>query len=60
MKKIAMPLALICIIASIVMFIVGSKSGHLSELKDFFWMPLPLALILFFIGSSKKNPNPGK
>lgn len=53
MKKAAPILATLSIIASVAMYIIGSNSGHLSELKDFFWVPLPLVIILLFITLKK-------
>jgi CDP-diglyceride synthetase len=44
----------LALIASIVMYKVGSSSSHLSELKDFWWMPLPLAVICFLVAASSK------
>ncbi|MCB0508365.1 MAG: hypothetical protein KDD21_08710 [Bacteroidetes bacterium] len=55
MKKLAPILAVLCLIASLVMYLVGNSSGHLSELKDFFWVPLPLAIICLLIAFVKKN-----
>ncbi|HPE82774.1 MAG: hypothetical protein KDC94_09715 [Aequorivita sp.] len=55
MKKLAPILAALCLIASIVMYMVGKNSSHLSELKDFFWVPLPLAVICLLIAFSKKK-----
>lgn len=47
-------LGLLCLAASIIMYFVGKNSSHLSELKDFWWMPLPLAaLLLLFSGRMK-------
>jgi hypothetical protein len=57
MKKIAAIIAALAIISAIVMYMVGSSSGHLSELKDFFWVPLPLAAICLFIAFGKKKEN---
>lgn len=57
MKKIAAIIAALAIISAIVMYMVGSNSGHLSELKDFFWVPLPLAAICLFIAFGKKKEN---
>ncbi len=39
--------------ASIIMFIVGSNSSHLTELKDFFWVPLILAAASFMAANKK-------
>ena len=44
MKKIALIVSNLCVVAAAAMYIIGSNSGHLSELKDFFWAPLPLAV----------------
>ncbi len=55
MKKLAPILAALCLIASFVMYMVGNSSGHLSELKDLFWVPLPLAIICLLIAFTKKK-----
>lgn len=44
-KKLFFTLGFICIIAAVAMYMIGKDSSHLSELKDFFWVPLPLAAI---------------
>lgn len=36
------------------MRIIGGNSSHLSELRDYWWIPLPLALIYFLAASGKK------
>ncbi|MEP7255284.1 MAG: hypothetical protein ABI666_05880 [Ferruginibacter sp.] len=53
-KKTYTLLALICIIAAIVMYMVGKNSSHLSELYDFFWLPLPLGAIFLLLASRVK------
>jgi hypothetical protein len=53
-KKIFTLLALLCIVASLTMYMVGKNSSHLSELYDFFWMPLPLGIIFLFLASRSK------
>jgi hypothetical protein len=55
-KKVYYTLAGLAVAASITMYMVGSNSGHLTELKDFFWAPLPLALAFFLLG----NKTPGR
>jgi hypothetical protein len=53
-------LAGLCVIASITMYQIGSTSTHLSELKDFYLVPLPLGVLLFFLStrtSSTKKPS---
>jgi hypothetical protein len=46
---------ILAVIASIVMYIVGGNSSHLSELKQFWWYPLPLAVICFLVAGAKKK-----
>ena len=48
-------IGVLAVIASIVMYRMGKNSSHLSELKDFWWYPLPLAVICFLIAAA-----PGK
>ncbi len=48
-------IGLLAVIASIVMYKMGKNSSHLSELKDFWWYPLPLAVICFLVAVSKKK-----
>ena len=40
--------------ASALMFIVGSNNGHLTELLQFFWIPIPLGLLLIWAGATAK------
>ncbi|MFP6686490.1 MAG: hypothetical protein VB934_17350 [Polyangiaceae bacterium] len=53
MKWIVM--GVLCLGASAGMFVIGSNSSHLTELKDFFWAPLPLAVILLIVGAKQPN-----
>lgn len=53
-KKAFTILAVLCLVASIAMYMIGKDSSHLSELKDFFWAPLPLAAIFLLLASRKK------
>ena len=47
---------LLSVIASIVMYRMGKNDSALTELKNFWWYPLPLAAICFLIaGNNKKN-----
>jgi hypothetical protein len=48
-------IAVLAVIAAAVMYKMGKNSSHLSELKDFWWYPLPLAVICFLIAAA-----PGK
>ena len=36
------------------MFVIGSNNDHLTELKDFFWMPIPLGIIFNFAAYKTK------
>ncbi len=53
-KAIFAILGVIALAASAGMYIMG-KDSHLTELKDFWWMPLPLAVLLF-IGAGASKP----
>lgn len=44
-KTLWLILGVLSLTATIGMYAIGSNSSHLSELKDFFWVPLPLALV---------------
>lgn len=48
-------IGLLAVIASIVMYKVGGNSSHLSELKHFWWYPLPLAVLCFLVAGAKKK-----
>ncbi|MFZ1263082.1 MAG: hypothetical protein WAT34_06180 [Chitinophagaceae bacterium] len=48
-------IGILAIIASVVMYRIGKNSSHLSELKDFWWYPLPLAAICFLVAGAKKK-----
>jgi hypothetical protein len=50
MKRFAIIMAVLCVAASIVMYKVGNSSSHLSELADFWWVPLPLAILALLMG----------
>ena len=53
-KNILVIIGLLAIIASVVMYKMGDSS-HLTELKQFWWYPLPLALICFIVAGTKKK-----
>jgi hypothetical protein len=46
-------LGVLCIVASAAMYFIGKNSSHLSELSDFWWIPLPLAAIALLIANKK-------
>ena len=47
-------IGLLAIIASVAMYVIGGNSSHMSELKDFWWMPLPVAAICLFVAGSSR------
>ena len=49
-------LAIVAAGASIAMYLIGSDSSHLSELLDFWYYPIPLAVIsIVGIVTAKKS-----
>lgn len=52
-KKIFSVIGALALVASITMFMVGSNSSHLTELKDFFWAPLILSAVCFLAANKK-------
>ncbi|MEP6700669.1 MAG: hypothetical protein ABJA85_05115 [Bacteroidota bacterium] len=48
-------IGVLALVASAVMYKVGHSSSHLSELKSFWWVPLPLAIICFLVAGSSKS-----
>jgi len=59
MKKKAffLVVALLAVVAAIVMNVVGKNSSHMSELKDFWWYPLPLAALCLLAATAGKKEN---
>ncbi|HMI79824.1 MAG TPA: hypothetical protein VK484_13585 [Ferruginibacter sp.] len=54
-KTIYAILTVLLLAASITMYMAGKNSANLSELKDFWWMPLPLAAIFLLLASRAKK-----
>lgn len=52
-KSLFFLLGVLCLAASVAMYVIGKNSSHLSELHDFFWIPLPLGLLALFIAGRK-------
>ena len=50
-KNVFLFIGFLALAASAGMRILGNKSSHLSELQEFWWVPLPLALICFIIAT---------
>jgi hypothetical protein len=55
-KIVLVIIALICFIGATVMYVIGSDSSHLSELKDYWYLPIPLGIIALFGLVQKKQP----
>lgn len=49
MKIFLIILSILCFGASIAMYVIGNDSSHLSELKDYWFIPLPLGLIVLIV-----------
>lgn len=47
-------LGVLALAASAIMYKVGNSSSHLSELKDFWWIPLPLGILLLIAANASK------
>jgi len=53
-KKLFPLIALLCIVAAIVMYLIGKESSQLSEVHDYFWIPLLLSAVFLFIATRVK------
>ncbi len=56
-KAFFLVVALLAVVAAVVMYVVGKDSSHLSELKDFWWYPLPLAALCLLAAMAGKKEN---
>jgi len=52
-KKLFYVLGVLCIIAAAAMYFIGKGSSHLSELSDYWWIPLPLGALLLLLANKK-------
>jgi hypothetical protein len=46
-------LGVLCLVASAAMYFIGSKNDHLTELKQFWWIPLPLGALALLMANRK-------
>jgi len=46
-------LGVLCIVASVAMYFIGKESANLSELKDFWWIPLPIGALALLLANRK-------
>jgi hypothetical protein len=54
MKKLFFFLGILCIIASAAMYFMGKTNSHLTELSDYWWIPLPIGAILLLVSNKQK------
>lgn len=57
-KVIFLTLGILTLVASAIMYNVGSNNSRLTELLDFFWIPIPLGILLIAIAFKKKAKPP--
>lgn len=53
-KSLFFLLGVLCIAASVAMYLIGKGSDHLSELKDLWWIPLPLGALALLVANKNK------
>lgn len=46
-------LGVLCLVASAAMYFIGKESSHLSELQDYWWIPLPIGALALMIANRK-------
>lgn len=54
-KKIFHIIGVLSVLAAVVMFGVGSSNPNLTELVDFFWIPLVLGVVSFLVSGQSKE-----
>ncbi|MEO6253522.1 MAG: hypothetical protein ABIO79_09465 [Ferruginibacter sp.] len=52
-KKVFYIVGVLCIIASIAMYVIGKGSANLSELYDVWWIPLPIGALALIMANRK-------
>jgi len=52
-KKTLSVLSGLCGLAALVMYAVGSENSRLTELKDFFWVPIAPAIVFGLLAKKK-------
>jgi hypothetical protein len=48
-------IAYIAVVASIIMYTAGNNSPNLTELKNVWWLPLPVAVICYLLAITPKT-----
>lgn len=46
-------LGVLCLIAATAMYFIGKESANLSELKEYWWIPLPLGALALLLANRK-------
>jgi magnesium-transporting ATPase (P-type) len=46
-------LGVVCIVASIAMYFIGKESANLSELQEYWWIPLLIAAVALLVANKK-------
>lgn len=54
-KKIFNIIGVICLLASAWMYYNAKYNGALRELREFWWWPLPAALVAFLLAASRSK-----
>jgi hypothetical protein len=55
-KKLVLSIVgILALTASIGMFVTGTTNDRLTELKQYWWIPLPLALICFVLANTTRQ-----
>jgi hypothetical protein len=54
-QSVLIVVGLLALVASVAMYVIGGNSSHLTELKQFWWIPLPIAIICFVAAGSSKR-----
>ena len=53
-KAIFGTIGILAIIVSIAMYVIGGNSSHLTELREFWWAPLIVAVICLVVAGNSK------
>lgn len=54
-SKILSVLATLSFASAGAMYTIGSNNSHLTELKDLFWVPIPLGIVLFLLAKKMRG-----
>ena len=54
-KTVLSIIGVLALAASLGMYVMGNQNSNLTELKSYWWIPLPIALICFIIAGASKT-----